>query len=519
MENNLRYIISVLIETQSCLVVNSGDRTLLLDNAIVRDASALPFIPGTSIAGVMKHLYEDLYSMNDAKSLFGYTSNRSKDKGQGSRLVFSDAQITAADGKTIQDGIMEVEDSHYFESLMQIPERDHVKLNDKGVVNKSNKYDRQILHAGNRFGFEIELIGNAADAENWKELTGLLYHPLFRLGSGTRNGSGRIEVLETAERIYDLTKKTDLEEYLNKNASLNNTLAENRSIPQYKSKEYNTLKDYSLSLKPRDFFLFGTSLPDAEVDNKPKTEQRRLWLKEGGVLKEQYLIPATSIKGALSHRTAFHFNRLQGKYIGDNDAPKASDFGWDAEKCVAQIEVPSLSDIASDDHESWQEQIDKIENIDFETFINNAPDYQAFIRTTDGEGKKQESLPVGDKNPAVVFLFGAASDSDEAKGSIGRVLIEDIYIEDEDVKTHIFNHVKIDRLTGGAFSGALFQEKPLYTDKKIELRIKLNLPKEKPKDFDNMLKAFECALDDLKNEHLPLGGATTKGYGFFREAV
>jgi hypothetical protein len=50
------------------------------------------------------------------------------------------------------------------------------------------------------------------------------------------------------------------------------------------------------------------------VDEKPQ-------LLDGD--KAPYLLPATSIKGALSHRTAFHFNKLQKQFIEDQQLPAA----------------------------------------------------------------------------------------------------------------------------------------------------------------------------------------------------
>ena len=74
----------------------------------------------------------------------------------------------------------------------------------------------------------------------------------------------------------------------------------------------------------------------------------------------------------------------------------------------------------------------------------------------------------------------------------------------------VFDHVSIDRFTGGAIDGALFQEKTV-TDNR-EYKIELLLHKDIKGDE---LEAFEYALTDITTGMLPLGGSTTKGHGIF----
>lgn len=521
MKNNLRYTVAVLAETDSPLAVNSGDSSLLIDNKIARDANGLPYIPGTSIAGVVRSLYEKEVGFNDAKFLFGFIG-RDKIRGeqeQGSRLIFSDAHVTEADGSTVIDGLHELKNTDYLQSLLQIPERDHVNINDRGTVKGSNKYDRQILLTGTRFGFEIELTGNEADRSAWKKLIELMQHPLFRLGSGTRNGSGKIKIIGLAEREYDLTDKEDLTDYLNKKSNLNNTLSANRK--NYSLDNSSVLQDYSLRLAPKDFMFFGTSLPDSEVDNKPKAEHKWVWKDGRCELKEYYLLPATSIKGALSHRTAFHFNRLTDTYIGESEPFTTEDFNWNADRETDTWQLPDTSNWQADD-ERWQAEEDKLMQQSFIDFKEASNEWQRFMNATDTIGKRNSrTLPTGEENPAVAYLFGTAANQKRQQGNIGRVIIEDIYLEKDFCEPHVFNHVKIDRLTGGAYDGALFQEKALYTEQSIDFKIVFYAPadnEKKPDQYDKMKEAFEAALSDIKNELLPLGGAVTKGYGFFKTA-
>jgi hypothetical protein len=128
-------------------------------------------------------------------------------------------------------------------------------------------------------------------------------------------------------------------------------------------------------------------------------------------------------------------------------------------------------------------------------------------------------------NDAVYELFGAkvgvanrGNEEDEyyykeLSGHRGKVIINDIFPEN-DKHDKIFNHVAIDRFTGGARDGALFSEKVSYfedTDQTLEIDIVVentNLSK-------NVIEAFESTLTDVCKGLLPLGGMTTKGHGIF----
>jgi hypothetical protein len=100
------------------------------------------------------------------------------------------------------------------------------------------------------------------------------------------------------------------------------------------------------------------------------------------------------------------------------------------------------------------------------------------------------------------------------EGQRGKVIIDDLYFnEGQIVNDKIFNHVAIDRFTGGAMNGALFSEKSsrFIQNNKLELYIAL----EKAIYDEHVIEAFENSLKDICKGLLPLGGMTTKGNGIF----
>ena len=166
---------------------------------------------------------------------------------------------------------------------------------------------------------------------------------------------------------------------------------------------------------------------------------------------QSILIPATSVKGAIAHRTTYHYNKLKGFF-----ASKGANF-------------------------------DKI---------------------------------TGKNNNAVFALFGSEGEKN-AQGKTqnkrkGIAIFSDVLqVKKTTTREKVFNHVAIDRFTGGTIDGALFNGEYLYAkDEKITLEIFVDESKI-TKDKDDVIKAFELALADVKKGLLPLGGGVTKGNGTF----
>ena len=113
------------------------------------------------------------------------------------------------------------------------------------------------------------------------------------------------------------------------------------------------------------------------------------------------------------------------------------------------------------------------------------------------------------KNKDEIYkLFGAKKgDKFESRGNI---IISDVYLKKSNEKK--FNHVKIDRFTGGAVNGALYNEKVSLSEEFI-LDIYIL------KIYDEVYKAFIEALQDLINGFLLLGGNSLKGHGSFKGEI
>lgn len=463
--NNYRYIARITLEAETPLFVGSGESSLLRDSLVTKDANGWPMIPGTSLTGVLRHLYEA--ENRDGNEFFGYQKDK---KGSGSRLLISNGRMFISK-KEVAEGLMSEDYADWLTKMEYLPNRQHVRINAKGTAEKGGLFDNEVVYKGSRFLFEMELKGSQEDKDSWEEFLQIIESPIFRIGSGTRNGYGNLKVIHIQDYRFDLSEENDFRDYLDFPGSFNESSIKETEKKESQNKSDSKARSYVLDLKPDDFFIFSESYGDDEVDNKPIKEDILKYTEKGFKFESQTLIPASSIKGAIAHRTAFHFNKLIERYA-DTIIPA---FGY----------------------------------------------------------KVAQDLASGSGNRAVRVLFGLGSgfeidegtksyvDDERAKHDPvgnprrGKVIIDDIFLSDDKVSNDkIFNHVAIDRFTGGAIDTALFSEKVSYL-KKEDDSIQLNITLSEEIDDKTSLYAFENALLDITKGLLPLGGMTTKGNGMF----
>ncbi len=400
-----RDIAHIIIEAQTPLKVGSNASDFLQDSPVQKDFNNLPMILGTSLAGVLRKEF----SHSEAKELFG--------EKDGSKVIFSNALLVDENNK-VQESLL-LKKSPFLTIFEHLPIREHTVISSKGV--SDNKFDEEVVYKGTRFKFSIELIED--DKESFERLLSMLSLSSLRFGGGSTKGFGKFKVLSIE------SKRFDAQNYLTYSSSLNYVLRGESRIVE--AKENANYTKYTLKITPEDFFMFGSGFGDSDADATPVYE-KVVDYASAKLFEEMILIPASSIKGALAHRTTFHYNSLIGNTI---------------------------------------EAKNGIDNI--------------------------------------TEIFGEAKNSKKKiDGSKGKVIFSDDFQTKEDTK--VFDHVSIDRFTGGAKDGALFQEKTIADDREYEIEILLH------KDVnDKKRKAFENALEDITIGMLPLGGATTKGHGVF----
>lgn len=431
----IKFIARFLVEAETPLFVGSGQSSLLKDALVQKDANGFPMIPGTSLAGLIRHSFSKSKTTERAAKIFG--DSKGGDTGTGSLLKVSPA-LMMLDEKKVSEGLLFDEK---WDSLKQqfnhLPVRQHVRMTDKGVAVKNGLFDNEVVFKGTRFVFELELTDYTGEFDkDWNNILKNVSSPDFRIGAGSRNGYGSLKVLKVQSIRFDL--RTEMNKYLELSPSFDVIDWNKIEDPKNKEKASNSSKThYQLKLRPDPFFIFGSGYGDEDVDNTPVEEEVVKYTPQGIQFVKESVVPGSSVKGAISHRVAFHYNKTMKRWAGTEDAK-----------------------------------------------LNNE---------------------------AVEELFGKAGKG-EKEPKAGKVYINDIFLVSEKVSNDkIFNHVAIDRFTGGALEGALFSEKVSYL-KEDELNIDLFLEQGIDEGYQ---EAFKEALMDICKGLLPLGGMTTRGHGIF----
>ena len=423
-EYKYRYVAQILMEATTPLRTASGKSDIFIDSPVLKDWNGLPMILGSSIAGALRHSFDT----NKAKIIFGDEEN--KDNGEGSRIIVSHAHLCDAEGEVQQE--LGLSKNEFLDRYANLPVREHTAINHRGTALEKSKFDEEVVFAGSRFRFELEFLSKEPNSDtDWQKILERLNDPLIRFGAGGTKGFGQFKIVYCYESCYEMGKNYD-----QKPSDLNTVVGKPISLTP-KTKQHG----YIINLQSENFFIFGAGFGDDEVDDIAVTEDIVTWCDDRGSFSScQILFPASSLKGALSHMVAFHYNRLNGVYADDE--------------------------------------------------------------------KTNPKEHIGTNNHAVATIFGAEKgNTNEGKG---KALFSDMYKPYNQAYTKIFDHVKIDRFTGGAIDSALFNEKTIASRDTWRVEILLS------QEIDGKVKeAFEATLEDLAKGWLPLGGKVNRGHGVF----
>lgn len=458
-----------VLEARTALSIGSGGADGVYDHPIVRDANGLPTIPGTSLAGVLRHLWINDLGLHSADALFGY---QHRDQGEASRLEVAACALHDSQGRPVEGLLLPSVDRDRLQgdwllsAAVKTREdplfRDRVRLNHRGVAVKTGKFDRGLLAAGHRFSGELRLWSETQDDRDWRVLLGLLRDPRLRLGGTTRAGMGAMTLVKLHTGCFDLRKPADIAAFQQLAPSLGATAGLTACDPASLPVSGAATCTLEIELIPRDFWRIGQGNESLGRSGKtpdllPKLEPIVTWTPGRAAAGTRYaLVPGSSVKGALAHRMAFHWNTLNGKFVDD---PAVDIKTWDkSEHCPG-------------------------------------------VREIFGFAKDRDTAPGRSRN---------------ASGQVGHVLIDDAHIEiteqDRRQRVQAMIHNSIDRFTGGVRNRMLFTEELLYQCP-IPLRITL-LPGIDRADA-TARRALARAIRDLCEGRLALGAGVTKGHGSF----
>ncbi len=471
-----RHVARLTIEFTTPFLVGSGRESDLSDAVPVTDANGLPAVPGSSIAGVLRHGLEVEYGAGAAEDVFGATAG---DDSHGSRLWITWAHIHDASNRPVEGLLLREDLDEVLQNALALSIRDHVRISHRGAADTGGKFDQDVVTAGHRFTFEMMLEGPADSRDSDEGVVRWLLSFLAgggsRLGGSGRRGMGAFRVVPGGCKIrtFDLFDRKDAEEFGRHPVRLDEpatTLLDfdpescPSNSPQGAGKpRFRTLR---LELQPLDYWSFAGGEPwllsgeqEARApDFNPVREVRIRWDQGKGVVDPPRLyVPGSAVKGPLAHRVAFHDNLLNG-HFADGASDEDAVAGW-----------------------------------------------------------------AGEGNMSVRALFGSIHTS--TKGDLGvqdhagRVYIDDVWLPmdaDAEGRTQRVMHNSSDRFTGGVRSGILFEERLLYGGAPFEVFIGVEGFDDLPEITRN---SFREAVRDLAEGRIQLGSGGGRGHGVFESPI
>ena len=319
LNDKLYYFASITIEAVSPLVLASGKSGNFFDIELVRDANGLPAIPGTTIAGILRHAVLKEKGEDFSNKLFGY---QNRNDGKSSQLEVSWAYVH--DSKNL------IHKSYYSkEAIEKDPilkeiyikdnssfKRDHVHLSQKGTAIEAGKFDRYFVPTGTRFTFTIGM-WTENQSEDWENILQIFFSSIFRIGAAGRGGYGKIKVIDIktpAKKFFDISNSEDVNFFKQCPNSLN-------------------LSDFSDNIEKEKldlFFPLGFRIGGGShsflknsrtADMLPYSEKVIKWTGNTGSFESvpKITIPGSALKGALRHRAAFHLARINKNWSSNKD--------------------------------------------------------------------------------------------------------------------------------------------------------------------------------------------------------
>lgn len=339
----------VTIELEAAFVVAAQDGDNLFDAVFVTDANGLPCIPGESLAGILRHALaggaDPTYDQR-CKQVFGFQAGGD---GDASRVRISFAHVHDKEDRPVPFRGAKLKDDPVLAALQAGVGRDHVRIGKHGAVDGRGKFDELLVPAGARFTFEICLSDDSGI--QLTDLLAQLARSEVRIGGKTRRGLGAFRVVRAASAKFDLTKKEDVARLGRVRVAIDQAVGskELKSVELPKAASAEKTRRGTITLRPIGTWMIGGGIPvgqegkepdheDKPWDRVPLRERRITWESgkagdRGTVASDHqadFLLPASSVKGALRHRTAFHARRLTGEWLepGQSYNDSAAEETW-----------------------------------------------------------------------------------------------------------------------------------------------------------------------------------------------
>lgn len=203
---NGKIIVKGKLRLDSPLIIGNGQSNLA-DIEILKDDSEKPYIPSTSLCGVLRHYFKDNFS----DSTYEQQSN-----------YFWGIHTPEKNGNLVNEieSALICHDLYTDNSKINIRVRDGVRIDTKnGCAKDEGKYDYEVVEPGIHFNLFWEIsIRQKFDLLTFRKILATLIlkleHGELSLGAKTNNGFGKCTLIDTQIFEFDFKQKEDVLHWL-----------------------------------------------------------------------------------------------------------------------------------------------------------------------------------------------------------------------------------------------------------------------------------------------------------------
>ncbi|MCX9011183.1 MAG: RAMP superfamily CRISPR-associated protein [Candidatus Methanoperedens sp.] len=270
-----KIIIKGKLRLESPLIIGGG-KNEFVDIEVLKDRNGTPFIPATSVIGVLRHYFNDNFPEKKGDQFdyfWGISEKIDPDKLKSIQSTFichdlnsSETKISVRDGVRIDPG--------------------------KQIAEDEGKYDFEIIEKGAEFDLFWEVtLRQIHDKDTFKQILGTMIEALksgISIGAKTNNGFGKCKLNDVKILEFDFSKKDDVSEWLRQDFSSGKTSSD--FIPYKKNNNVFSV-DATFAVKNSIIvraYSEKIDMPDAAS------------ITSNG----EFILPGTSIKGAIRNRAS-----------------------------------------------------------------------------------------------------------------------------------------------------------------------------------------------------------------------
>ncbi len=325
----------VTLEALSAHGIHSGQGDTTHDVLLVRDANGLPALPGSSLAGVLRHAYREQHGQQAAGRLFGQLGPQA----QPSWLSVSWGLVHDSLNRPCEGLLTDADLQDPLLSLLQDSKplvRQRVRLEHTGAASDGGKFDVTLIPAGVRYTAWLGYWCDDSDEsrQHWQALLALLSGSPLLLGHGTRSGNGHFRTHSLTQARWDLRSAEGRKAYVERPRSRRTS----HGLQPLQGEAGQPALQVEMTLQAEAGWRVGGGDRSLNEHDKlpallPQHEFCVQWKNDQALLGEHYhLLPGSALKGALRHRVAYHYRCLTGDFAGMGGVAET-------EACPAVVEL------------------------------------------------------------------------------------------------------------------------------------------------------------------------------------